>query len=423
MDKPAAETPSAVDPQSCSFAVLRETGSEPGTEIRIGLLTGGDDKSYALGLASALLAEGISLDFIGSDTVNAPMLHDNPMVNFLNLRGSQREDVGFGRKVVRMLAYYGRLISYAGGARPRIFHILWNNKFEWFDRTALMLYYRLFRKRVVFTAHNVNMRKRDGGDSWWNRLSLRIQYRLSDHIFVHADRMKGELLNDFGVSEHKVSVIPFGINNTCPTTKVTRSEARQRLGVCAADKTALFFGQIAPYKGLEYLIDAFSKVAKQDESYRLVIAGKVKKGHSVYWDKVRSQIAISGVRNRIIERIEHIPDEEVELYFRAADVLIVPYVQIFQSGVPFLAYSFGLPVIATDVGSLRQDIVAGKTGFICEPRNSSNLAGTIERYFESELFRNLEMRREEIKRFANERYSWAKVASISANVYADLLKN
>jgi D-inositol-3-phosphate glycosyltransferase len=164
-------------------------------------------------------------------------------------------------------------------------------------------------------------------------------------------------------------------------------------------------------------------LAKKDETYRLIIAGKVKPGQTEYWNKIRRKIDDSVFRDQIIVRIEHIPDEDVELYFKAADVLIVPYIQIFQSGVPFLAYSFGLPVIATDVGSLREDIVEGRTGFVCQPRDSSDLAGTIDRYFKSELFRDLENRRLEIKEYANERYSWNKVVAITTAVYSNLVSS
>ena len=145
------------------------------------------------------------------------------------------------------------------------------------------------------------------------------------------------------------------------------------------EKTLLFFGQIAPYKGLEYLTAATSELAKEDKNLRLIIAGKVKKGQRDHWNEIQHQIAHYGIRNQIIERIEHIPDEEVELYFKAADVLVIPYVHIFQSGLPFLAYSFGLPIIATDVGSLRQEIIQGKTGFLCRPQDSSDLARAIEK--------------------------------------------
>jgi glycosyltransferase involved in cell wall biosynthesis len=235
--------------------------------------------------------------------------------------------------------------------------------------------------------------------------------------------MKDELVADFAIAPLRVTAIPFGINNTCPITALGRREARERLGVGLDEKTLLFFGQIAPYKGLEYLVDAFSELAKTDGSYRLIIAGKVKQGQKEYWDKILRKIDGSVVQDQITARIEHIPDEEVELYFKAADVLIIPYLNIFQSGVPFLAYSFGLPVIATDVGSLREDIIDGRTGFVCQPRNSSDLARTIQKYFESELFKDLENRRLAIKEYANDRYSWNRVAAITTEVYSTLLSS
>src|SRR5262249_45905496 len=124
-------------------------------KLEVGLLTGGLDRPYAIGLAGALLSEGISLDFIGRDGLDSSELRVNPKLNFLNLRGSHQENVGLASKVARVLIYYARLIRYASIARPRIFHILWNNKFEILDRTLLTLYYKWQGKKIVLTAHNV----------------------------------------------------------------------------------------------------------------------------------------------------------------------------------------------------------------------------------------------------------------------------
>ena len=396
-------------------------GPDAAATLQVGLLTGADDRSYALGLTSALVARGVCVDFIGSDQVDGPELHDTPLVNFLNLRGDQRENVNVGRKVVRLLLYYARLLKYATIAKPRIFHILWNNKFETFDRTALMVYYRMLGRKVVLTAHNVNAARRDAKDSALNRFSLQVQYRLSHHIFVHTDSMKRELQSEFAVADAKVSVIPFGINNTIPTTGMTIDEAKQRLGVRAGEVAALFFGQIAPYKGLEYLVNAVPELIRKDVRFRVIIAGKVKKGSEDYWRAIERRLSVEGIRECVITRVEHIPDEEVEQYFKGADVLVIPYTQIYQSGVPFLAYSFGLPVIAADVGSLREDVIEGRTGFICKPRDSADLARVIQAYFSSAVWRDLESNRSEIRRFANERHSWATVANITEAVYRRLL--
>src|ERR1700740_2543234 len=130
----------------------------------VALLTGGGDKPYALGLATELMAKGVSLDLIGSDDLDLEEFRCKPGVNFLNLRGDQRPDASLVEKVTRISKYYVRLICYAATAKPRIFHILWHNKFDFFDRTLLMLCYKLLGKRIVFTAHNVNAGRRDSKD-------------------------------------------------------------------------------------------------------------------------------------------------------------------------------------------------------------------------------------------------------------------
>ena len=388
--------------------------------IRVALLTGGGDKPYALGMAAALTSAGIHVDFVGSDDLSVPELLANPRLNFLNLRGDQREDASTKAKVLRVLKYYARLIGYAAKAKPKLFHILWNNKFQLFDCTLLMLYYKLLSKRVVFTAHNVNAGKRDRNDSWLNRISLKVQYSLCDHVFVHTDKMKSEMTSEFRIPESKVSVIPFGINNTVPSTSLSSAEAKRQLGISNDDKVLLFFGNIAPYKGLEYLIAAFSELLTKDRTYRLVIVGNPK-GPKDYWNQIHKTILRSGVEDRVIMKIEYVPDGATELYFKAADVSILPYAHVFQSGVLFLGYSFGLPAIAADVGNLKEEIVEGCTGFVFKRQDPFDLARKIDQYFKSELFRNLEIRRSEIKECANERYSWNKVTEITTAVYSSLL--
>src|SRR5436190_560817 len=386
----------------------------------VALLTGGGDKPYALGMAAALTSVRIYVDFIGSDDLNVRELLNDPLVNFLNLRGDQRPEASGMAKALRVLSYYVRLIRYAARARPKLFHILWNNKFQFFDRTLLMLYYRMLGKKITFTVHNVNAGKRDLNDSFLNRLSLRIQYNLCHHIFVHTERMKSELVSDFCIAASKVCVVPFGINNTVPDTTLSIAEAKRQLGISGGDRTLLFFGNIAPYKGLQYLISAFAELLNKDRSYRLIIVGKPK-GSEGYWKQIHQGIARSGIRDRVIERIDYIPDEETELFFKAADVLILPYTRVFQSGVLFLGYSFGLPAIASDVGTLKDEIIEGQTGFVFKPQDSSDLAKTIWRYFTTELFSGLDRWRPKIKAYANERNSWNEVTKITTSVYSNVL--
>jgi glycosyltransferase involved in cell wall biosynthesis len=119
--------------------------------------------------------------------------------------------------------------------------------------------------------------------------------------------------------------------------------------------------------------------------------------------------------------MQFIPDNEMELYFKAADVLALPYKEIFQSGVLFLSYSFGLPVVATDVGSFREEIIEGQTGFLCKPGDPADLAKAIKTYFESDLYRNLPSRRQDLKEYVNANHSWGAVADITRTAYTEML--
>ena len=401
------------------------TGAEahpvPPSKIEVALLTGGRDAPYAYGIATELSGRKIQLEIVGGDSIDFPEFHTSRYIRFLNLRGDQSRDAGFGRKLIRVLTYYARLLKYAAEAKPKIFHILWNNKFEIVDRTLLLLYYRMLGKKIVLTAHNVNVGWRDANDSVLNRVSLRVQYGLANHIFVHTEKMKRDLMSAFSMDGRKISVIPFGINNSLKVTNLTRIAAKERLGLAPHEKAMLFFGNIAPYKGLDILVQAFQSVAPTDPALRLIIVGAPRPGCDGYWQEIERSIRQHGLEGRVVQRICYIPDEETELYFKAADVAILPYRTIFQSGVLFLAYSFGLPVIAADVGALGEDVLPGETGFLCEPELAADLARAIEKYFQSTLYRDLESRQKSIREFAVARHSWSIVGEKTQKVYLDLL--
>ncbi len=346
-------------------------------------------------------------------------MHSTPNIRFLSLYWEPRQNQNLLQKILNIAQFYWRIIVHTARSKPPIFHLLWNNKVQLLDRTLLMLYYKALGKRVVFTAHNVNAAKRDLEDSISNRLTLRAQYNIADHIFVHTDKMKSELLSDFGVSEHAITVIPFGINNSVPNTRLTPAQARERLGIQKSERAILFFGRVRQYKGLEYLVDAFGQLGSGN--YRLIIAGEVKKGSEQYVSDIQRAIKRDGTDARIIQKLEFIPDSEAEVYFKASDVSVLPYTSVFQSGVLFLAYSFGVPVIATDVGSLSEDIIPGRTGLLCRSRDAVDLARTIREYFDSELYAGLDRYRQSLRDYANARHSWETVGEMTKKVYKDLL--
>jgi glycosyltransferase involved in cell wall biosynthesis len=411
----------------CSVSILDEDITAqcicitPPTGLDVALLTGGCDRPYACGLAMALVSKRVRVDVIGSDEVDSPEMHTTPGLKFFNVWSTRHAHPTLAAKLLRTVRHYASLVLYAAVAQPRVFHILWNSKVQLFDRTLLMLFYKALGKKIALTAHNVNKERRDGNDSPLNRLTLRIQYHLANHIFVHTQMMKNELIEDFGVLERSVTVIRYPINNAFPNTELTSAEAKCRMGIGDDEKAILCFGRIKPYKGVEHLLVAFKLLVASDEKYRLIIAGEVQRGNEKYLEELKQAATRELERGQIILKTEFIPDEEIERLLKAADVLVLSYNEIFQSGVLFLGYSFGLPVIATHVGSFREEIVEGRTGYLCRPGDPADLANTIKTYFASELYRNLGTRRQEIKDYARVHHSADAVAELTRNVYAELL--
>jgi D-inositol-3-phosphate glycosyltransferase len=384
----------------------------------VALLTGGVDRHYACALGKAIASSGMALDLVGNTEMNSSELGGFGNVRLLELYATQRPGQGVLRKLLSYIGTYVRLIWYAASSSPRILHILWGYKIPFFDRTLLLLYYKFLGKKIVFTAHNVNRAERDGVDSFLNRLTLRIQYRLVDHIFVHTKSMKDQLARSFGICQDKVTVIPFGAGGMVPNSCLTFAEAKRRLGLRESDRTILFFGRIARYKGLDLLVDAFARIALHDRSYRLIIAGESTTDWAQHWKEVHDIIESSPMREQVVQEIRHIEDDEMEVYFKAADVLVLPYRQIFQSGVLFMSHSFGLPVIATDIGAFCDEIIEGTNGYVCRPDDPGDLAKCIEDYFSSELFRKLDERRASIQNLLRMSHSWDIVAMMTCDVYA-----
>jgi D-inositol-3-phosphate glycosyltransferase len=386
----------------------------------VAVLTGGHDASYVFGLTTTLSQRAIRVHVVGNDRVDNDDFHKSDWITFFDC-GHLRTSCGLLTKLFELTAYYARLIAYVTLRSPKLIHILWNNKAEYFDRTLLTVYFKCLGKKIVLTAHNVNKAKRDSCDSALNRLTLGVQYRLADQIFVHTEKMKSELVEDFGVSPEAVVVIPFGVNIAVRDTGLIETDAKRQLGIRPGERTILFFGRIVPYKGLECLVGAFHRLAERDPACRLIIAGEPMMGSETYMNNIRQAIASGGGRHRIFCRLEFIPDDETEVYFKAADVLVLPYRNIFESGIVFLAYRFGLPLIASDVGSFREELRKSGAGLIFESGNSAALVNRLSEFFRSDLYKDATKHRQRIREYSIARQSWEVVGEKTERVYSSLL--
>jgi glycosyltransferase involved in cell wall biosynthesis len=160
--------------------------------------------------------------------------------------------------------------------------------------------------------------------------------------------------------------------------KIDQAEARQKLHLSPDKKTLLFFGFIRDYKGLDVLIKAFDLL---DDSYQLIIAGET------YGSFDKYELLINSIRNKEHIHVfnDYISDDKVPVFFSAADVCILPYKSATQSGITSIAYHFDLPLIATDVGGLKESIQHQSTGIIVDQCEPEPITLAIKDYFGSPL--------------------------------------
>lgn len=175
--------------------------------------------------------------------------------------------------------------------------------------------------------------------------------------------------------------------------KYDREIAVEKIGIEKGKKNILFFGLIREYKGLDILIEAFSGL---DESFQLVIAGEPYGS----FEKYRQLIDASPNRERIKLFNGYISDKEVPAFFSASDVCVLPYRSATQSGISAISLHFGLPMITTDVGGLREAIETPGTGIVVKNPDPGEIRDAIIDYFASDkrsfYQRNIENEKEKL---------------------------
>lgn len=178
-----------------------------------------------------------------------------------------------------------------------------------------------------------------------------------------------------------------------------RESARSGLGYGERERVILFFGLVRPYKGVEDLVEAFRDMPGD---CRLLLAGECYSGA----DDLRRAIASSGAASRVRWDERFVPDSEVWAYFRAADLVVLPYRSATQSGVAQIALSFGRPMVLTRTGGLPELLDEGRTGFLAEPGSPESLAVAMRRALDLPGGTEMEGRVAEVaSRFGWDRYA------------------
>ena len=259
-----------------------------------------------------------------------------------------------------------------------VFHLHWTNyilreanNLEDAERLKNIFLKKLFEflaagGSLIWTIHNVLPH-----DCLYLKQEIELRNIIciaASKIHIHSASSLPEIKKHLNVPSEKVAVVPHGNYVGVYPNLITKEEARKNFGFTPEQIIFLFLGQIRKYKGIEDLLVAFNQVQQKFSHTHLLIAGQSK--HQINFQKLNIELDVQQ-KITLIER--YIPDHELQLFFNAADVTVLPYKKILTSGSLLNAMSFNCPVIAPRVGMTEEIIRDGYNGFLYELGNTKSL--------------------------------------------------
>jgi beta-1,4-mannosyltransferase len=225
---------------------------------------------------------------------------------------------------------------------------------------------RFMGVRVAWTCHNLFPHEsRNRVVDWVVRVALA---RVAHVVIVHSRAARRDIALRFG-RFRRVVYIPIGHLVGYYPNSMSRAEARSRLGIPTGATTYLMLGHIRPYKGVEELIHAFRRLPDPDGV--LVLAGRVAPEFSAreareYQDAL---IARAAGDPRIRMHFGFIDDDDMQLYFNAADISVLPFRRVLTSFSLLLSMSFGVPVLVPRIAAIIE-YVNDRVAYVMAPRES-----------------------------------------------------
>ncbi|RJP46730.1 MAG: glycosyltransferase [Desulfobacteraceae bacterium] len=208
--------------------------------------------------------------------------------------------------------------------------------------------------KILWTVHNLTSHE-SSNPAKEQEIRRKVSL-MADCIFVHGNFARETVGLEYGAADETIYVMPHGHYHGFYKNDISKSDARKQLLIDENDYVFLFFGSIRAYKGLEELVESFIRINANHPATTLLIAGRG-------LDKQIDAYLKTKTHKKIITRIGFIPDDEVQVFLNASDIMVLPYKNILTSGAALLALSFFMPVIAPSIGLL-PELVSDKTGYL-----------------------------------------------------------
>lgn len=229
----------------------------------------------------------------------------------------------------------------------------------------------LRREKILFVCHNVFPHERFPLDRLLTKWTLGC-----GRYFITQSKMDArDLLSVKHDAVYRVTPHPtYGM--FCKQG-MSMQKAREQLQIDQGQRVLLFFGFVRKYKGLQYLLEAMKLLKERDFKVQLWVVGDFGEDKDEYVEQIRA----FEIGDQVQMVQGYVPDDEVEKYFAASDLVVLPYLSATQSGIVQIAFGFEKPVLVTEVGGLPDVVTNGKTGYVVEPRSAEMIAEAIMDYY------------------------------------------
>lgn len=217
---------------------------------------------------------------------------------------------------------------------------------------------------LLWTAHNL-MPHDESLLPVLDRIGRRLVIAASARVFVHGTTAGELLVRAYPGVADKLTSIPHGHWIDDYPHTVTREQARERLAIPPDAYVYLFIGLCKPYKNVHRLVEVFRK---SGGNAVLVVAGAFQQEE---YRELIVRLAGDDPRIRLVPTF--IPDDDMQSFLGACDIVVAPYREILTSGTAMLAMSFGRPVISIAAGHV-SDVVPSECGILFEPNDPTGLA-------------------------------------------------
>lgn len=321
---------------------------------------------YTYPMANGLYKAGADVELV----IDLKQEAENCQCPRLNLFNTDEKNISKVAKLKNYISSYRRLCKKLSKGNYDIVHTQWYT-FSPIDYYYLRKMKKRFGVRYVATVHDILPFNQKPYDMFFHKKL----YALADAIILQAPGNVKRFADLFPESAAKTHMIPHGHMLDYVETR-DKQASREKLGLPRDKKIFLFFGQIKKVKGVDVLLKAVAKLRSRYPELYTVVAGSVWKADFTECEQI---IASEKLDDCVHTDIRYIPDEEVADFYSAADACVLPYTDVYQSGVIQLAYGYRKAVVATALPAFTQFVKEEETGFIAEPGDPDSLADALEK--------------------------------------------